>query len=61
MLDRSTGRFTHYQQDLQDQASIRNDRVRSILEGAQGEIWAGTDDGALNRLDRASGQFTHPL
>src|SRR5205085_2532402 len=37
--------------------SICHDNVSSILEGKNGEIWAGTGDG-LSRYDRATNSFT---
>ncbi len=39
-------------------AGLASNHVRAVLEGPAGELWVGTDDG-LDRLDRATGRFTH--
>ncbi len=55
-LNRDTGRFTHYRAG-QDRHSLSHNHVQAIYEDSSGALWVGTEDG-LNRLDRATGQFT---
>jgi signal transduction histidine kinase/ligand-binding sensor domain-containing protein len=55
-LDRSTGKFTHFQHNPDDQDSISNNNVISILEDSFDRLWIGTYDG-LNILDRTTGRF----
>ena len=58
LLDRSTGTFTHYRHDPEDQNTLSHNGVTSILEDASGNLWIGTG-GGLNLLNRTSGTFTH--
>jgi len=58
-LDPSTGETTHYAHSPDDAASLSGDKVRSIFEDSQGELWVGTYESGLNRFDRESGSFEH--
>jgi len=61
-LDRfepETESFNHYQNDPDNPSSLSHNFVGTIFEGQDGEIWLGTIGGGLNKLDRASGKFTH--
>ena len=40
-------------------SSISNNSVLSIVQGASGLIWIGTDGGGLNKFDKRNGLFTH--
>jgi ligand-binding sensor domain-containing protein len=40
-------------------ASLSSDKVYVILEDRAGALWLGTRDGGLNRLDPATGVFSH--
>lgn len=53
LLDRKSGRFTHYRHDDKNQYSLPNDWVTSILEDRDGELWISTDGGVciFNRND----------
>ncbi|HTO93381.1 MAG TPA: SpoIIE family protein phosphatase, partial [Bacteroidota bacterium] len=60
-LDRfepSTGTFVHYRHDPANPSSLINDAILSVMEDRAGTIWVGTF-GGLDRLDRATGAFTH--
>ena len=50
-------RFTGYQHDLDDPASLVDNWVRVLFEDRTGTLWVGTNSGGLARLDRASGRF----
>ncbi|MDM8545194.1 two-component regulator propeller domain-containing protein [Candidatus Venteria ishoeyi] len=50
-----------YRHDPDDPKSLSNNAVWSIVEDDQGFIWVGSDENGLNRLDRATGKFTHYL
>ena len=50
-----------YRHDPADPASLSDDIVIAVHEDRQGALWVGTQYGGLNRLDRASGRFTHYL
>ena len=52
-----SGRFTRFEHDPNDPASISNNVVYSVFEDGQGTIWAGSFGGGLNRLDLATGEF----
>jgi len=58
-LDPSNGVSQHYLHDPRNPNSLGDDNVLAILIGDAGEIWIGTDGGGLDRLDRASGEFSH--
>jgi signal transduction histidine kinase/ligand-binding sensor domain-containing protein len=61
-LDRyepETESFTHYLNDPEDPASLSHNFVGAILEDQNGVLWLGTIGGGLNKLDRATGRFTH--
>jgi signal transduction histidine kinase/ligand-binding sensor domain-containing protein len=55
--DPSTNRWTTFEHDPDDLASLSHNTVEAILEDPSGTIWAATD-GGLNRLDKESGTFT---
>lgn len=58
-LNPATGEFTHYAHSANDATSLSGDKVRSIHEDGQGELWVGTYESGLNRFDRESGSFEH--
>ena len=61
-LDPRTGRTRRYRTDPDDPASLRSERIRSILPDPRQPdrvLWIGTAGGGLSRLDLASGRFTH--
>lgn len=61
-LDRyepETESFIHYQNDPDDPSSLTHNFVGAILEDQNGALWLGTIGGGLNKLDRATGRFTH--
>lgn len=52
-------KFVHYQHDEYNPASLAQNSVTSILEDRHHNLWIGLNGGGLDRLDVASGQFTH--
>lgn len=61
-LDRyepETESFTHYQNDPDDPSSLSHNFVGPIFEDQNGVLWLGTIGGGLNKLNRATGKFTH--
>ncbi|NND72259.1 MAG: GAF domain-containing protein, partial [Rhodothermales bacterium] len=42
-----------------DTTSLSGSWVWGVSEASNGDIWVATENGGLNRLDRASGTFTH--
>lgn len=46
-----------YQHHASDPFSLPNGRVRAILEDGAGDIWVGTAQGGVSRLERATGRF----
>jgi ligand-binding sensor domain-containing protein/signal transduction histidine kinase len=48
-----------YQHDPADPHSLSDDRIRAIQRDRSGALWIGTLGGGLNRLDEATGKFTH--
>ncbi len=59
MYDPESFKWTHYRNDRNDIKSIMPGFVNSILEDAQGNIWAGISGGGLNRLDPELGTFKY--
>jgi diguanylate cyclase (GGDEF)-like protein len=53
--DGAVRQFVHAADDA---ASISGDRIRSIYEDGQGNLWIGTRRAGLNRFDRQSSSFT---
>ncbi len=45
-----TVKFLHYRSDKNDPYSISDNRVMSIAESKDGQLWIGTSDGGLNKL-----------
>jgi len=59
--DVSSGRahFIRYLNDPDDPLSLSNNKVRSILEDQEGNLWVGTFVGGLNKLDDELDVFFH--
>jgi signal transduction histidine kinase len=60
-LDRyepETESFAHYRNDPGDPSSLSHNFVGGIHENQNGVLWLGTIGGGLNKLDRATGEFT---
>ncbi|MBD0260751.1 MAG: hybrid sensor histidine kinase/response regulator, partial [Cytophagales bacterium] len=56
-LNLSTGTFQHFRHDPKNPNSLSEDTVFSITEDATGNLWVGTFNQGLNRLDRQKGTF----
>jgi ligand-binding sensor domain-containing protein/signal transduction histidine kinase len=48
-----------YRNNPADPASVSSDVILAIHEDQQGALWVGTAGGGLDRLERATGKFTH--
>lgn len=57
--DRETGTWTCFRHDPDDQNSLSDNWINSILEDRYGVLWVGTKSGGLNRFDRNEGAFSH--
>ncbi len=55
-LDPSTGNFVHYRFNPDNEKSISNDTVRTIIEDRDGMLWVGTQNG-LNHFNPQTGEF----
>lgn len=63
-LDRATMTFTRYRHAARDPASLASNAISTIAEGANGTLWIGAGGfgapgAGLDRLDVATGVFTH--
>ncbi|KPA09257.1 chemotaxis protein CheY, partial [Candidatus Magnetomorum sp. HK-1] len=58
-FDRKTGKFVHFQHDLNTHDSLSSNSVKFIFEDSKGRFWIGTTDNGLNLFDRASETFVH--
>ncbi len=57
-FNHETGTFTKFIHEAGNPASISDDNILSLYEDRAGNLWIGTT-GGLNRLDRATGTFSH--
>jgi ligand-binding sensor domain-containing protein len=48
-----------YRHDPENPDSLSDSDIQDIHEDSAGVLWVGTFNGGLNRLDRATGRFTH--
>ncbi len=55
---RKNERIIKYTHRTGDPTSLSNNAVISILQGASGLIWIGTDGGGLNKFSKRTGKFT---
>jgi len=53
-----TGKFTNYVHKKKLNGSISANNIYSVFEDKEGNIWAGTIYNQLNKLSKATGQFT---
>ena len=51
--------FIHYRHDAGNSESLRSDRIRSLFEDRTGNLWIGTGDRGLIRLNANRTQFQH--
>lgn len=58
VLDKSSGRFTHYVRSGEDPNSISSNSVQCIFQDSRGWVWIGTN-GGLNRFDYKKNTFYH--
>ena len=60
-LNRDTGTFIRYLHDPDNPASLRNNKVQTILEDSRGTFWVGTEGDGLHIMDRETGTFIQPF
>lgn len=51
LFDPATGRFTHYQHNPADPASLGGNQIVCLYQDNEGTLWIGLWDGGLSRLD----------
>ncbi|MFZ6011091.1 MAG: hybrid sensor histidine kinase/response regulator, partial [Bacteroidota bacterium] len=56
VLEKKSGRFVHYLNDIKDPTSLSNNSILSILQDRRGLIWVGTH-GGLNLFDKENRSF----
>jgi signal transduction histidine kinase/ligand-binding sensor domain-containing protein/DNA-binding response OmpR family regulator len=57
MLDRGSGRFSHFQSDKTNKASLSDRYVYDVKEDSKGRLWVATGNG-LNLFDEKTKSFT---
>ncbi|HEY3402482.1 MAG TPA: two-component regulator propeller domain-containing protein, partial [Ohtaekwangia sp.] len=57
ILDKSSGRISHYTSAVEDPKSISSNGVQCIYQDSRGWIWIGTN-GGLNRFDYSRNEFS---
>ena len=60
-FDPRNGRFKAYKHDPNDAQSLSNDEVLEARRDTRGRLWTVNWGGGINRLDEATGNFTHYL
>ena len=61
-LDKTTGTFTRYKANIQDEHALINNKVTTLFEDHKGIFWIGTAGDGLHSLDRSTGVITrHPI
>src|SRR5688500_537910 len=58
LFDPSSGNFTHFRHDPNNNASISNDTIWAILQDSKGVVWIGSP-GGLDRFDPKTRRFTN--
>lgn len=56
-LEKSNGRITRYQHNVNDESTLTDNRVRAIFEDSRGVFWVGTAGDGLHVMDRSKGSF----
>jgi signal transduction histidine kinase/ligand-binding sensor domain-containing protein/DNA-binding response OmpR family regulator len=56
ILEKQSGRFVHYLNDIDDPTTISNNSILSIIEDSRGMIWIGTH-GGLNLFNKGNKTF----
>jgi signal transduction histidine kinase/ligand-binding sensor domain-containing protein/CheY-like chemotaxis protein/AraC-like DNA-binding protein len=57
-LDRNSGKYTHYQHDLNNSKSIPSNLISALFEDRAGILWIGTWGDGLIKFDPIREQFT---
>ncbi len=57
-FDPTTGTFTRYLHDPEDETSLIHNKVMSLYEDSRGVFWVGTIRDGLHEMDREAGTFT---
>ena len=57
-FDPTTERFTHYRYNPDNPNSVSGDAIKSIARDSSGNLWVGTVDEGLNKLDPVTDTFT---
>ena len=57
-FDPTTGTFTRYLHDPEDETSLSNNKVMSLYEDSRGTFYVGTLGDGLHTMDREAGTFT---
>lgn len=58
-FDPKTARYKVFRHDPNNPHSLSSDWVQAIFEDKAGNLWVGTKDAGLNRMDRKTGKFRH--
>jgi len=58
-LDRATGAFTNYIEDMLNPTSLSNNNIMSIYKDKLGMLWIGTWGGGVNKFDPTPELFSH--
>jgi len=59
IYDRETGQWGLFQHDPGDPRSLSHDWITCLFRDRSGTLWVGTQGGGIDKLDIASGTFTH--
>ncbi|MDQ1771042.1 response regulator [Labilibaculum sp. A4] len=52
-------KFSHYQFNNRDDASLSNNEVKTIFEDSKGTLWIGTSGGGLNKIIKRENKHLH--
>jgi len=58
-MNKQSDAFTHYVHNPNNEKSLINNQITTVLADDSGDIWLGTNEGNIDKLDIITGEFVH--